>query len=229
MAVALAGAAVLILVPAAHAAIGDAEQMLHRASTDGTLPSGLASLHTRFGTPARAVDVTVVAMIVRGAREWWASGLAVARLCDRDRRDARADDRVARPAAARTPRPDGVQGAREPALRRPRDSGGAARVGGRRRRERPGDGADRRRRRDCRGGCSSRCCALWFSAAGRHAAPVEVEHGRKHVRPPARRRTVARSDRGPSGQRAGAGPQSASARPRRRRPCRPLAIATSSS
>ena len=47
MAVALAGAAVLILVPAAHAAFGDAEQMLHRASTDGTLPSGLASLHTQ--------------------------------------------------------------------------------------------------------------------------------------------------------------------------------------
>ena len=30
MAVALAGAAVLMLVPAAHAALGDAEQMLHR-------------------------------------------------------------------------------------------------------------------------------------------------------------------------------------------------------
>ena len=58
LAVALAAAAVLILGPAAHAAFGDTEQMLHRASTDGTLPSGLASLHSRFGTPARAVDVT---------------------------------------------------------------------------------------------------------------------------------------------------------------------------
>ena len=77
MAVALAGAAVLILVPAAHVAIGDAEQMLHRASTDGTLPSGLASLHTRFGTPARAVDVTVVAMtfvvLASGGRVAWLS------------------------------------------------------------------------------------------------------------------------------------------------------------
>ena len=77
MAVALAGAAVLMLVPAAHVAIGDAEQMLHRASTDGTLPSGLASLHTRFGTPARAIDVTVVAMtfvvLASGGRVAWLS------------------------------------------------------------------------------------------------------------------------------------------------------------
>ncbi len=51
MALALAGAAVLMLLPAVHAALGDAEQMLHRLSADGTLPSGLASLHTRFGTP----------------------------------------------------------------------------------------------------------------------------------------------------------------------------------
>jgi magnesium transporter len=77
MAVALGGAAMLILVPAAHVAIGDAEQMLHRASTDGTLPSGLASLHTRFGTPARAVDVTVVALalvvLASGGRVAWLS------------------------------------------------------------------------------------------------------------------------------------------------------------
>jgi magnesium transporter len=77
LAVALAGAAVLVLGPAAHAAIGDAEQMLHRSSTDGTLPSGLASLHTRFGTPARAVDVTVIAMtfvvLASGGRVAWLS------------------------------------------------------------------------------------------------------------------------------------------------------------
>ena len=105
IAVALAGAAVLILVPAAHAAFGDAEQMLHRASTDGTLPSGLASLHTRFGTPARAVDVTVLAMIFVVLATRRAGGLAVAGLRDRDCRDARADDRVARPAPARRARP----------------------------------------------------------------------------------------------------------------------------
>ena len=77
MAVALAAAAVLVLGPAARAAIDDAEQMLHRASNDGTMPSGLASLHTRFGTPARAVDVAVVAMIVvilaGGGRVSWLS------------------------------------------------------------------------------------------------------------------------------------------------------------
>jgi magnesium transporter len=85
LAVALAAAAVMILGPAAHAAFGDTEQMLHRASTDGTLPSGLASLHTRFGTPARAVDVTVLAMVLvvlaTGGRVAWLSrayGIAIA-------------------------------------------------------------------------------------------------------------------------------------------------------
>ena len=85
LAVTLAAAAVLILGPAAHAAFGDTEQMLHRASTDGTLPSGLASLHTRFGTPARAVDVTVLAMVLvvlaTGGRVAWLSrayGIAIA-------------------------------------------------------------------------------------------------------------------------------------------------------
>jgi magnesium transporter len=85
MAVAVAGAAVLVLLPAAHMALADAERMLHRSSADGTLPAGLASLHTRFGTPARAVDVTVVAMILvglaSGGRVAWLSrayGIAVA-------------------------------------------------------------------------------------------------------------------------------------------------------
>ena len=85
IAVALAGAAVLILGPAAHAAFADTEQMLQRASTDGTLPSGLASLHNRFGTPARAVDVTVLAMVfvvlATGGRVAWLSrsyGIAIA-------------------------------------------------------------------------------------------------------------------------------------------------------
>jgi magnesium transporter len=75
MAVALAAAAMLTLLPAAHAAIGDAEQMLHRASAEGSLPAGLATLHTRFGTPTRAVDVTVAAVIVvvlaSGGRVIW--------------------------------------------------------------------------------------------------------------------------------------------------------------
>ena len=64
MAVALASAAVLVLLPAVYGATADAERMLHRSSADGTLPAGLASLHTRFGTPARAVDITAAAMIL---------------------------------------------------------------------------------------------------------------------------------------------------------------------
>jgi magnesium transporter len=75
MAVALACAAVLMLLPAAHTALGDAEQLLHRAAADGTLPVALASLHTRFGTPTRAVDVTVVAtmlvVLASGGRVTW--------------------------------------------------------------------------------------------------------------------------------------------------------------
>ncbi len=85
MAVALAAAAVLMLGPAARVAMGDAEQMLNRSSTDGTLPSGLASLHTRFGTPARAIDVAVAAMTVvvlaSSGRVAWLSrayGIAIA-------------------------------------------------------------------------------------------------------------------------------------------------------
>ena len=86
MALALACAAGLVLLPAAHAALTDAERMLHRSSADGTLPGGLATLHTRFGTPARAIDVTAAAMILvilaSGGRVTW---LARA-YADRDRR-----------------------------------------------------------------------------------------------------------------------------------------------
>ncbi|HEY7188674.1 MAG TPA: CBS domain-containing protein, partial [Vicinamibacterales bacterium] len=86
LSIALAGAAVFVALPAAYAALGDAEQMLHRASEDGTLPRGLASLHSRFGTPARAVDMTVLAIVVviitgGGRVTWlaraWAMAIAV--------------------------------------------------------------------------------------------------------------------------------------------------------
>jgi magnesium transporter len=85
LALALAGAAVLMLVPASHAAIRDAEQMVHRASADGVLPHPLASLHTRFGTPSRAIDLTAAAVILvilaSGGRVAWlgrAYGIAIA-------------------------------------------------------------------------------------------------------------------------------------------------------
>jgi magnesium transporter len=64
MSLGVAAAATLVVVPAAYTALRDSEKMLHRASTDGTLPSGLASLHARFGTPARAIDMTIVATIL---------------------------------------------------------------------------------------------------------------------------------------------------------------------
>ena len=55
--------------------LSDAEQLLQRLSVDGTLSERLASLHTRFGTPARAIDVTAAAMIlvmlVSGGRVTW--------------------------------------------------------------------------------------------------------------------------------------------------------------
>jgi magnesium transporter len=64
MSVALACAALLLLLPAANTALIDAERMLHRASVRGVLPGELASLHTRFGTPARAIDFTTIAVIL---------------------------------------------------------------------------------------------------------------------------------------------------------------------
>jgi magnesium transporter len=75
LSVALACAACLVLCPAAQAALIDAERILHRSSAEQTLPSGLSSLHTRFGTPARAIDLTAVAMILimlaGGGRVTW--------------------------------------------------------------------------------------------------------------------------------------------------------------
>jgi magnesium transporter len=173
MAVALAGAAVLILVPAAHSAIADAEQMLHRASTDGTLPSSLASLHTRFGTPARAVDVTVVALIfvvlASGGRVAWVSrayAIAIAVILILT---------IASLARLRRSRPN----------QRPFKARGNVRLGGR---ELPmgllataaivissalamlltGDIVS------IATGAVVTVLSLWFSAAGRHAAPVVI-------------------------------------------------------
>ena len=83
MALALAVAAAFVALPAAHAAFGDAERMIHRASSEGALPRGLAALHLRFGTPARAVDTTVAAMILvilasAGQVTWLARAYGVA-------------------------------------------------------------------------------------------------------------------------------------------------------
>ena len=65
--------------------MADAEQLIQRVSTEGTLLRGLVLLHTRFGTPTRVIDLAVVAMIVvivaSGGRVPWvarAYGCAIA-------------------------------------------------------------------------------------------------------------------------------------------------------
>ena len=84
LAVALAGAAVSAPARRPTRALGDAEQMLHRSSGDAArCPRASRPLHTRFGTPARAVDVTVVAMILvvlasGGRVAWLARAYAIA-------------------------------------------------------------------------------------------------------------------------------------------------------
>ena len=82
VALGLIAAAVLMLAPAVHAALGHAEQILQRLSVAGTLPSALGTLHARFGTPARAIDAAVAAtlliILVSGGRvTWLARGYAV--------------------------------------------------------------------------------------------------------------------------------------------------------
>jgi magnesium transporter len=73
----LDAAVLLTLVPAAHAALADVEQTLRRLSASRVLPEGLAALHPRFGTPARAVDVaaaaTVMVMVISSGRVAWLS------------------------------------------------------------------------------------------------------------------------------------------------------------
>jgi magnesium transporter len=75
LAIALAVAAFLMLVPAAHIALEDAVQTFRRLSTSGALPEGLALPHPRFGTPARAIDVAaasaVLIMFAAGGRVTW--------------------------------------------------------------------------------------------------------------------------------------------------------------
>jgi magnesium transporter len=83
---ALACAAILVLLPTVHAALADLQRMLRQWSAAGVLPGGLASLHARFGTPARSVDVTVAAVVLTivasGGRVTWlvrayATGIAL--------------------------------------------------------------------------------------------------------------------------------------------------------
>jgi magnesium transporter len=83
IALGLIAASVLMLAPAAHAALGHAEQVLQRLSLAGTLPRPLGTLHARFGTPAHAIDVATAAAVLvilvsSGQVTWLARGYAMA-------------------------------------------------------------------------------------------------------------------------------------------------------
>jgi magnesium transporter len=85
LSLALAAAAILIAVPAAHGALADVEQVIHRATANRILPINLAPLESRFGKPERALDLAVVAavivVLISSARVTWLShayGTAVA-------------------------------------------------------------------------------------------------------------------------------------------------------
>jgi len=76
-------AAFLVLVPASRGAIADAEQVLRRLASEGVAPDGLAQPHPRFGTFARAIDVSagsaVGILLVSGGRvDWLARAYAFA-------------------------------------------------------------------------------------------------------------------------------------------------------
>ncbi len=75
VALGLIAAALLLLRPAAHVALEDAEQLLRRLSGQGAVSERLASLHSRFGTPSRALDVaaaaTILVILASGGRVTW--------------------------------------------------------------------------------------------------------------------------------------------------------------
>ena len=228
MAVALAGAAVLILGPAAHAAFGDTEQMLHRASTDGTLPSGLASLHTRFGTPARAVDVTVVAMVLvvlaTGGRVAWLSrayGIAIAVMLVLTIASLARLRRARQGAIPFKARGNVRSSGREIPL-------GLFAVGMCRRGERSGDGAERRRRRDRHAGShrpAERLVQRSRAAGGARRRFVPTRAASTCCSPPNCRRIRSRPGPATCWCRSAIRISSPTSSP----PSRPLAIATSSS
>jgi magnesium transporter len=85
MSAAVVLAAVLMIAPAAQAALADAEQTLRRLAREQALPERLALPHPRFGTLSRAIDVTagatVLIMLVGAGRVSWlahAYGFAIA-------------------------------------------------------------------------------------------------------------------------------------------------------
>jgi magnesium transporter len=60
----MAAAAALMLGPAAHTAMTVADQTIRRLAVERRLPEPLSELHPRYGTPARAIDVTATVTIM---------------------------------------------------------------------------------------------------------------------------------------------------------------------
>ncbi len=71
----VATAAALMLGPAAHAAMSVADQTIRRLSVERRLPEALGDLHPRYGTPARAIDitaaVTILILVASAGRAAW--------------------------------------------------------------------------------------------------------------------------------------------------------------
>ncbi len=83
MAVGVTVAAFLMLEPAARAALAGAEQIVRHLATERALPERLAQPHPRFGTYARAIDVTAAATVAMlllsaGRVDWLAHAYAYA-------------------------------------------------------------------------------------------------------------------------------------------------------
>jgi magnesium transporter len=86
VAVAVVIAAFLMLVPATRAALTDATQVILRQASDRVLPAALALPHRRFGTPARAIDLTAAATLLvtllgAGQVSWLGRAYAFALAC----------------------------------------------------------------------------------------------------------------------------------------------------
>jgi magnesium transporter len=83
MIAALAVAALLMLGPAVHLALSDAEQLLRRLAATGVLPSALAVPHKRLGTLTNSIDVVAAAVVLiaifgAGRVPWLAGAYAFA-------------------------------------------------------------------------------------------------------------------------------------------------------
>ena len=128
LAAAVALASMFVLTLAIHRSAVKAQELLLRLSEDGVVPRIFRTLHPRFGTPYRLIDLTAIAqltMLLAGAGQlaWLARAYAVVIASGALLKIAALVRlRTAPPGAA------GVPGRAEPAIRRARVAGGHARA-----------------------------------------------------------------------------------------------------